>query len=280
MSFISPATNITLSSYTLGLTTEVPFRERVRAAAEAGFSGVGLRVENYVAAQAEGLSDSDMLATLDEYNIRVTEVEYLTGWGPELVSTDAEITKEANAFHMCQLFGVAQVNVGLLEQLDHASIVDALTALCDRAGSIIIAVEYMPYSGIPNIPEAWAIIEATGKANAHLLVDTWHWARAGQTSADLARVPADRIVSVQLCDVLEHAMTPLRVESLHHRLLPGLGWGDPVGMLRALEQHGATPNVVTVEVISDELAAKGIDEAARVAYTATRSVLNEASKQS
>lgn len=277
MSFVTPTTQLTLSSYTLGLLTDVPFRERVRAAAAVGFDGVGLRVENYIAALAEGLTDEDMLATLAEYSIRVTEIEYLTGWGPDLVSTEAEVVKEANAFHMCRLFGVKQVNVGLLEQLDREAIVEALSALCTRAGHIIIAVEYMPYSGIPDIPTAWAIIEATGKKNAHLLVDTWHWARANQTPSDLAGVPADRIVSVQLCDVLEHAMTPLRVESLHHRLPPGQGWGDPVGMLRALELHGATPNVVTVEIISDELASMGVDVAATTAYAATRSVLAEAS---
>ena len=54
------------------------------------------------------------------------------------------------------------------------------------------------------------------------------------TPADLDPVPADRIVAVQLCDVAEHPMEPLRAESLGHRLPPGQGWGDAVGLVRAL----------------------------------------------
>ena len=54
------------------------------------------------------------------------------------------------------------------------------------------------------------------------------------TPADLAAVPADRIVSVQLCDVLAQPMDPPRTESLGHRLPPGQGFGDAVGLVRAL----------------------------------------------
>ena len=77
------------------------------------------------------------------------------------------------------------------------------------------------------------------------------------TPADLAGVPADRIVSVQLCDVLAEPMTPLRSESLGHRLPPGQVHGDAVGLVRALDRHGVQPRVVAVEVISDELVARG-----------------------
>ena len=88
------------------------------------------------------------------------------------------------------------------------------------------------------------------------------------TPADLAGVPADRIVSVQLCDVLAEPMTPLRSESLGHRLPPGQGHGDAVGLVRALDRHGVRPRVVAVEVISDELVARGVDVAAQTAYDA------------
>lgn len=70
---------ITISSYTLG--TEVSFPKRVKVAAENGFDGIGLRAENYVDALAAGLTDEDMLRILDEHNMKVTEVEYITQWG-------------------------------------------------------------------------------------------------------------------------------------------------------------------------------------------------------
>ena len=51
----------------------------------------------------------------------------------------------------------------------------------------------------------------------------------------------ERIISVQLCDVRAEPMEPLRAESLGHRLPPGQGYGDTVGMVRALTDHGSPP---------------------------------------
>ena len=111
----------------------------------------------------------------------------------------------------------------------------------------------MPYSGVPDLGTAWQVVRDAGRANGALIVDVWHWARAGMTTADLAGVPADRIVSVQLCDVLAEPMQPPRSESLGHRLPPGRGHGDAVGLVRALQSAGVRPAVIAVEVISDEL---------------------------
>src|ERR1700750_1521785 len=61
-------------------------------------------------------------------------------------------------------------------------------ALCERAGpDLTVALEFMPYSGVPALATAWRIVE--GVPNAGLIVDGWHWARAGQQITDLAAVP-------------------------------------------------------------------------------------------
>ncbi len=261
------AAPLVVSSYTLG--TEVGFAERVRAAAAARYDGIGLRAENYTAA---GLTDAAMLAVTREHGVRVLEVEYLTGWGTPADRDAAQQEKERTVAHMARAFGVRQVNAGLLERLPVAQITDAFAALCERVGpDLTVALEFMPYSGVPNLATAWQVVrDVPGGA---LLVDAWHWARAGQKPADLDGIPPERIVSVQLCDVLDHPMSPLRAESLGHRLLPGRGCGDTAGMVRALREHGVTPAVVAVEVISDALVAQGVDVAARQAAEAARAVL-------
>lgn len=74
-----------------------------------------------------------------------------------------------------------------------------LKELCERAGDLTIGVEPMPYSGIPNVKKAWVIVAASGCENAGIILDSWHWLRAGQP-VDLSvldGIPADRIVSVQ-----------------------------------------------------------------------------------
>ncbi|MDD7770505.1 MAG: sugar phosphate isomerase/epimerase, partial [Suipraeoptans intestinalis] len=72
---------ITLSSWTLG--DQCKFEERVAAAKEAGYEGIGLRAETYVDALNEGLHDEDILAILDRYEMKVTEVEYIVQWAEE-----------------------------------------------------------------------------------------------------------------------------------------------------------------------------------------------------
>ena len=59
---------ITVSSWTLG--DQCSFEERVKAAKEAGFEGIGLRAETYVDALNEGLFDADILAILEKYDMK------------------------------------------------------------------------------------------------------------------------------------------------------------------------------------------------------------------
>ena len=261
---------LVVSSYTLG--TEVEFGERVRAAAAAGYDGIGLRAENYWAA---GLDDAAMLAIAEQHGVRILEVEYLTGWGSAAHRDVAQQAKERTVFHMARAFGVRHLNAGLLEKLPLDVIGEEFAALCERAGpDLTVALEFMPYSGLPDLATAWQIVQPV--PNAGLIIDGWHWARAGQQVADLDDVPAERIVSVQLSDVRAQPMEPLRTESLGHRLPPGKGYGDTVGMVQGLIKHGVTPAVMAVEVISDELMARGVDIAAQVSADAARDVLASA----
>jgi len=266
---------LVISSYTLG--TAVSFPERVRAAAAAGFDGIGLRAENYWDAQEAGLDGAAMAEIASTAGVPVLEVEYLTGWGSAADRTDEQQRKERTVVEMARTFGVRHMNAGLLEHLPVDRITEAFAGLCDRVGDdLTVALEFMPYSGVPDLATAWQVLRDAGRPNAAIIVDVWHWARAGMTGADLAPVPADRIVAVQLCDVLAAPMDPLRSESLGHRLPPGHGHGDAAGLVRALHDHGVAPKVVTVEVISNALVAQGVANAASTVHTAAVEVLRAA----
>ena len=120
---------LVVSSYTLG--TEVSFVDRVRAAAAAGFEGIGLRAENYWDA---GLDDAEMLAVAEQHGVRILEVEYLTAWGTPADRDEAQQHKEQTVFHMARAFGVRHVNAGLLETLPLDVMTDAFAALCGAPG--------------------------------------------------------------------------------------------------------------------------------------------------
>lgn len=52
----------------------------------------------------------------------------------------------------------------------------------------------MPYSKLPDVRKAWAVIEQAGCKNAGLLLDFWHWVRAGlpYTGDILNGIPAEK----------------------------------------------------------------------------------------
>lgn len=267
---------ITVSSWTLG--DKCKFEERVIAAKEAGYEGIGLRAEIYVDALNEGLHDEDILAILEKYDIKVTEVEYIVQWAEENRSYEQKY-KEQMCFHMCELFEVKQINCGLMENYSIEYTAQKLKELCHRAGKYIIGVEPMPYSGLPNLEKAWKVVEKSGCDNAMIILDTWHWVRANQPyEGVIDMIPAEKIVSVQINDVQArpYAKEVLRDESMHDRVAPGVGYGDTVGFCKMLRDKGIKPNALGVEVICDEYVEKGVDFAAKYTYENAMKVLKEA----
>lgn len=268
---------VTVSSWTLG--DQCTFEERVKAAKEAGFEGIGLRAETYVDALNEGLFDADILAILKKYDMQVTEVEYIVQWADDHRSYEQKY-KEQMCFHMCELFGVNHINCGLMENYSVAHTAQKLKELCHRAGKYTIGVEPMPYSGLPDVKKAWAVVKESGCDNAKLILDSWHWLRANQPVdlSVLEGIPAEKIVSVQINDVYErpYAASILRDESMHDRLAPGTGCGDTVAFCRMLKEKGIEPKALGVEVISDAILAKGVAEAAKYNFENTVKVLQAA----
>lgn len=267
---------ITVSSWTLG--DKCKFEERVIAAKEAGYEGIGLRAEIYVDALNEGLHDEDILAILEKHDIKVTEVEYIVQWAEENRSYEQKY-KEQMCFHMCELFEVKQINCGLMENYSIEYTAQKLKELCHRAGKYIIGVEPMPYSGLPNLEKAWKVVEKSGCDNAMIILDTWHWVRANQPyEGVIDMIPAEKIVSVQINDVQArpYAKEVLRDESMHDRVAPGVGYGDTVGFCKMLRDKGIKPNALGVEVICDEYVEKGVDFAAKYTYENAMKVLKEA----
>ena len=265
---------ITVSSWTLG--DQCSFEERVSAAKAAGFEGIGLRAETYVDALNEGLFDSDLLAILDKYSMRVTEVEYIVQWA-EAKRSYEEKYKEQMCFHMCKLFGVSHINCGLMENYSVEWTAQKLKELCRRAGKYTIGVEPMPYSGLPGIRKAWEVVKGSGCDNAKLILDSWHWIRAGQSynPALMADIPAEKIVAIQLNDVQARAYAAaiLRDESMHDRALPGKGYGNTAGFVEMIKAKGVSPAVIGVEVINDAILATGVPSAAKANFDAVSELL-------
>jgi sugar phosphate isomerase/epimerase len=256
---------LTLSALTLG--RDAGFEERVAAAARAGFVGIGLRAEDYLHAVASGLNDADLQTVLDRYGMVVTEVELLTEW----VGAPGRRAKEEAIFHIARTFGVHHLTAALLRR-PPPDVVHSFRQLCRRAGPHRVALEFVAFGGLPDPASAWDVINRAGVSNGGLLVDAWHWNRAPAGAKDLRRIPAERIFGVQLSDVGPVPHADLRVEALHYRLPPGEGVGDVAGLVTRLRAAGVTAPL-SVEVLSDELLAQGLQATADRVMAAARTVL-------
>lgn len=265
---------LTLSALTL---RAAGFEDRVRAAAAAGFTGIGLRGDDYLAARAAGLDDAALRRIIAEAGLRVTEVEFLRDW----TGGDGEASEhERTLFHVADLFGADRVHAGLFEPRPLGETIAAFARLCRRAERhrLSVALEFMPYSALPAPGAAWEVVSGAGRPNSGILVDAWHYHRCGPSAAELLDVPPERVVAVQLNDAAPQPFADLREESRHHRLLPGDGVIDLSGLLRLLTERGVVAPVA-VEVPSDELDALEAAEAARRAASSTRRVLARAGRR-
>ena len=74
------ASYYTLSGAPVGRAARFSFAARVAAAADAGFVGVGLAWDDYVAMRAAGASDDELRRVLGEHGVRVLEVEFHFDW--------------------------------------------------------------------------------------------------------------------------------------------------------------------------------------------------------
>ena len=148
---------ITVSSWTLG--DQCKFEERVKAAKDAGYDGIGLRAETYVDALNEGLHDADILAILEKYDMKVTEVEYIVQWADDHRTYEQKY-KEQMCFHMCELFNVGHINCGLMEDYSVEHTAQKLKELwdCDRIISFGDAVNDIPMFQISD--ECYAVENA------------------------------------------------------------------------------------------------------------------------
>lgn len=254
------------------------FRERVAAAAAAGFTGIGLRpADRQRALTEEGLTDGEMRVLLADHGLALVELEVLHGWALSGADGQAAAQREAELYELAEALGGRHLIANSMLEGDLDDAAEHFAALCDRADDrgLQVALEFLPWTDIADAGVAWEIVRRADRDNGGVLVDSWHHYR-GAADDDLVRaIPGDRIVAIQFDDADAEPVGTLLEDTLHRRRLPGEGAFDLVRFLRLLAETG-TRAPIGVEVISDVQAARTPDEAARLAADATRRVLAEA----
>lgn len=265
--------DMNLSAMTLRYTS---FSDRVLAAAAAGFNGIGLGAVDYLDARRSEFSEEQLADYVARHGLRVVELEFLTDWWREADVRGVRLEEDL-LFYLADLLGVPQINVGLFAEVPLEVQRQQFTRLCRRAADhgVRIALEFMPYSSLRTLNEVRELVSLAPDGTAGLMLDTWHWHRAGGTLEELRTLSASEVLAVQLCDAAATPAADLRQEGRHGRLLPGDGVIDLTGFLGVLREIGVSLPLA-VEVLSDELDARSPVE---VAMRAARSVMDLVKEQ-
>jgi len=255
--------------------------EMVSCAAEAGYSHVGIRLlpATPTEPQYDIVGDTPLLreveSRLADTGAKVLDVEIFR------IKPDTRVGDYEAAIATAARLGASELLVAGNDP-DEARLTDTFGAFCDLAGSYGLGadLEFMPWTDAKDLPQAARIIEGTGRDNAGMLIDPFHFSRSRSRLEDIATVPPTRFHFMQFCDV-PAAIPPttgeILAEARGERLFPGEGGVDLVGLLRALPRD--LP--LSLEVPTLTLAKSvGAVERARRALAATKRVLAQLAEES
>lgn len=205
----------------------VPPAAFVDRAAKAGFSAVGLRLFPAFPGAPfyrlpEGSPEArEVKARLTDEGIGLYDIEFVVIDAAFQPRSALPVLADAAALGARRLSACG-------DDSDRARLVENFAALCDVAAEVGMGVdlENMGWRPVRRFEDSLAIVQAADAENGGVLVDALHFFRNGGTPQILAKAPATRIRSLQLCDVTgpEPATHEARIaEARGGRLAPGEG---------------------------------------------------------
>ncbi|WP_353475070.1 sugar phosphate isomerase/epimerase [Salipiger sp. H15] len=208
----------------------------IRAAAEAGFDGVGLRLVQ-VTPDSPGYplsSRAELTETrhaLQETGLEVADIEFLR-LTPEFRLEAVLPTLDTGA-----ALGARNVITAPYDS-DLPRLADTLAALSEAAEArgLRALLEFFPWTPVPDLATCRKVVEAAGTLTG-ILVDSLHFDRSGSQISDLAALPPERLPFAHLCDATvqpRYTTEELLDTARRKRLAPGEGGIDLRAFLRAL----------------------------------------------
>ncbi|MCY3577228.1 MAG: TIM barrel protein [bacterium] len=233
-----------------------PWDEKARAASAAGFARLSIYGWEHRKLREQGWDDAAIRSLLDDLDLRVAEYDgvVMTMQTPE-GAEDAVAAAAALGARSITVLEHSDWQPGA--HLDQAAA--TLAVIADQAAEhgILALIEPFAWSPLDDHRVAAEIVERADSPNAGLLLDTWHlWRGPEHGQVDLAIDPA-MIKAIQVGDTGPDPVGPptpeeIAYECIHHRLMPGDGHGDIVGLLADLAARGVDAPLA-IEVFSDEL---------------------------
>jgi sugar phosphate isomerase/epimerase len=231
------------------------FRERVESAARAGFTGFGIWHAD-LAHVLRTRTLNEMKQILDDNGIKYLELEFLTDWFLDGARKKQSDVSKAMLLDAAEALRAHHVKVGdfYQETASMPRLIEAFAELCAEAAGrgTRVGFELMPFAMIRTLQDSLQLVEGAGASNGGICLDTWHIVKLEIPYAELRRIPAQYIISVELNDGTFECPWSLHEDTVNHRRLCGEGEFDIKGFIVAIEDAGYC-GPWGVEVLSEEL---------------------------
>ncbi len=245
------------------------FQDRVEAAARAGFKGIGIwhtDLEHVL----QHRSLKEMKWILDDNGIECVELEFLTDWFVRGTRKTASDRRKRLLLEASEALQAKHIKIGDFENTAclMPRIIEAFAALCTEAQGYgaTIGFEFMASAMIHTLSDALRMVETVGATNGGLIVDICHVMALGIAYEALSRIPAPYLINVELNDGTFPGSP--RHDPSRTRRFCGEGEFDIKGFIHCINQTGYR-GPWAVEVFSQELAGKSLDELNMRAFTTT-----------
>src|SRR5580698_8978077 len=264
----------TLWAGTVGFTS--PLAERFAAAAATGCRQATLSPPDVLRAAADGMTAAEIGRQARDLGLDLV-IDPVMNWYPDREPSPSRFAGVSTdeALRMCEALGVTSLSAIATASSDVPvpELAGYFGGLCDRAAGFgaRVHLECIPFTIVRTLRIAWDLVRAAARPNGGLVFDTWHFFRGEPDFDVLAGIPGDRIFCVQLDDAAAVPQGSLREET-SRRLLPGDGALDLIAAVQALHRIGGL-RWVGPEVISPELAAMPVLDAATLAMDRTRAIV-------
>ncbi|MBZ0303810.1 MAG: sugar phosphate isomerase/epimerase [Anaerolineae bacterium] len=245
------------------------FKDRVEAAAKAGFKGIGIwhtDLEHILRQR----SLSEMKTILDDNGMEYLELEFLTDWfldGERKVESDR---LKRRLLEASEALDAKHVKIGDFNNTPcpMPRLVEAFAALCKEAEDYgaTIGFEFMASATIDNLKDSLALVQTANAKNGGLIVDIVHAVTLGITLDEISRIPLPYLINVELNDGTLPGSP--RYDPARARRFCGEGEFDIKGFIRCVDEMGYT-GPWAVEVFSEELTQLPLEELNNQAFITT-----------
>lgn len=254
------------------------FKDRVEAAAKAGFKGIGLWHAD-LEHTLKSRSLKEMKQILDDNGIIHLELEFLTDW-----FLDGERRKKSDEtrkmlMEAAEVLEARHIKVGDFfdDPCPMPRLIECFADLCTEAADrgTKILYELIPISVVKTLDDTLALVKGAGADNGGFIFDTWHVFSLGITLEEIERkVTTKTLLGVELNDgprIMPQDPEGWTDATVNHRLLCGEGEFDLKGFIQCMDKIGYD-GPYGIEVLNAEIREWPLDKIMKRTFDTTLAV--------